>query len=88
MEDVDLKQTKKLFKKLINDPNSVFYSVNKISRTLLNKSRKSTYGKDKVFYSIYKVLEDKEEIWDDEKAKLPFYSPFVEQKKDIHCSRV
>ena len=53
---------------------------------LLNKSRKSAYGKDKVFYNIYKALEDKEVIWDKEKTKFPFYTPFVEQKKDIDRS--
>ena len=53
---------------------------------LLNKSRKSAYGKDKVFYNIYKALEDKKVIWDKEKTKFPFYTPFVEQKKDIDRS--
>ena len=86
MEDTDIKQTKNLFKKLINDPNSVFYSADKISGTLLNKSRKSVYEKDKVFYNIYKALEDKKVIWDSEKTKLPFYTPFVEQKKHINRS--
>ena len=86
MEDTDIKQTKNLFKKLINDPNSVSYSADKISGTLLNESTKSVYEKDKVFYNIYIVLEDKEVIWDSEKTKLPFYTPFVEQKKDIDRS--
>ena len=86
MEDTDIKQTKNLFKKFINDLNSVSYSADKISGTLSNKSTKSVYEKDKVFYNIYKVLEDKEVIWDSEKTKLPFYTPFVEQKKDIDRS--
>ena len=86
MEDVDLKQTKNLFKKLINDPNSVFYSADKISRTLLNKSRKSVYEKDRVFYDIHKSLEDKDVIWENEKTRIPFYTPFVEQKEDIDRS--
>ena len=86
MEDTDIKQTKNLFKKLINDPNSVFYPADKVSGTFLNKSRKSVYGKYKVFYNIYKALEDKEVLWDSEKTKLPFYTPFVEQKKDIDRS--
>ena len=44
-----IKQIKNLFKKLIKDKNSIFYSADKINRTLLNKSRTSSYEKDKVF---------------------------------------
>ena len=86
MDDSNLKQTKNLFKKLINDQNSVLYSADKISRTLSNRSRKSAYEKGKVFYKIYKALEDKDIIYDNEKARIPFCTPFVEQKKDIDCS--
>ena len=63
----------------------VFYFADKIGRALLNKSRKSAYEKDKIFY-ISKALEDKEVIWDNEKTKLPVYTPFLEQKKDIDRS--
>ena len=79
------KQVKNLFKKLINDQNSVFYSSGKITKTLLNKGRRSLYEKDKVFYKIFNSIEDKDVIYDfnDEKPRLPFYTPFVEQKKDI-----
>ena len=83
MDDSKLKQTRNLFKKLINDQNNVFYSADKISRMLLNRSRKSAYEKDRVFYKIYKSLEDKDVIYDSEKTRIPFYTLFVEQKKDI-----
>ena len=79
----ELKQAKNLFKKLINDQDSVFYSADKINSTLLNKARKSVYEKDKVFYKIYNSLEDQEIIYDNEKDRTPFYTSFVEQKKDI-----
>ena len=87
MED-EQKQVKNLFKKLINDQNSVFYSSDKITRTLLNKGRKSSYEKDKVFYKIFNLIEDKDIIYvfDTDKPKLPFYTPFIEQKKDIDRS--
>ena len=87
MED-EQKQVENLFKKLINDQNSVFYSSNKITRTLLNKSRKSSYEKDKAFYKIFNLIEDKDVIYDfdTDKPKLPFYTPFVEQKKYIDRS--
>ena len=48
----EIKQIKKLFKKLIKDKNSIFHLADKINRTLLNKSRTSSYEKDKVFYKI------------------------------------
>ena len=84
----EIKQIKNLFKKLIKDKNSVFYLADKINRTLLKKSRASSYQKDKVFYKIYIRLEDQEIIFDDdnEKERIPFYSPFVEQKQDIDRS--
>ena len=67
---------------------SVFYSSDKIIRTLLNKGRKSSYEKDKVFYKIFNLIEDKDIIYDfdTDKPKLLFYIPFVEQKKDIDRS--
>ena len=55
---------------------------------MLNKGRKSSYEKDKVFYKIFNLIEDKNIIYDfdTDKPKLPFYNPFVEQKKDINRS--
>ena len=84
----EIKQIKNLFKKLIKDRKSEFYLANKINRTLLNKSRTSSYEKDKVFYKICIRLEDQEIIYDNdnEKERIPFYTPFVEQKQDINRS--
>ena len=84
----EVKQIKNLFKKLLKDKDSVFYSADKINRTLLSKSRTSSYEKDKVFYKIYIRLEDQEMIYDDndEKERIPFYTPFIEQKQDINRS--
>ena len=55
---------------------------------MLNKGRKSSYEKDKVFYKIFNLIEDKDIIYDfdTDKPKLLFYTPFVEQKKDIDRS--
>ena len=82
------KQAKHLFKKLINDQNSVFYLSNKITKTLLNKGRKLSYEKDKIFYRIFSLIEDKDVIYDfdTDKPKLPFYALFIEQKKDFDRS--
>ena len=60
--------------------------ADKINKTLLNKSRKSVCKEDGVFYNVYKALENRNEIWDNKETRLPFYTPFVEQKKDIDRS--
>ena len=76
--DEQQKQLKNLFKKLINDQNSVFYAADKINNTLLNKGRRSSYEKDKVFYKIFNTIEDRNIIYeDDDKSRIPFYTPFV-----------
>ena len=76
------KRAKNLFKKLLTDANSVFYLAEKFNKTLLNKARKSFYEKDKVFYKLYATTEN-QNIFDNDKVKLPFYTPFLEKKKDL-----
>ena len=80
-----LKQTKNLFKKLIKDEKSVFYAVDRISGLLLGLAKKSLYEKDKVFYKYYLELEDRNVLYESEDPKkfILFYTPFVEQRKDI-----
>ena len=68
----------------MTDANSVFYSAEKTNETLSNEARKSFYEKDKIFYKLYARIED-QNIFDDEKVRVPFYTPFLEQKKDIAC---
>ena len=69
----------------MTDAKSVFYSAEKINKTLLNKARKSFFEKDKIFYKLYARIED-QAIFDDYKVKVPFYNPFLEQEKGIDCS--
>ena len=80
------KQVKNLFNKLIKDQNSVFFSSDRINKTLLNKGRKSNYEKDKVFYNLFKKIEDKNVIYDKDENRVPFYTPFIPQKKNIDRS--
>ena len=80
------KQLKNLFGKLTKDSNNLFYLVEKISRNLLNKAWKSVYEKDKVFYKLYNEIENRGTIFDKEDEKIPFRTPFIEQKKDIDWS--
>ena len=77
---------KNLFRKLINDENSVFFSSDRINKTLLNKGRKSSYEKDKVFYNLFKNIEDKNIIYNENENRVPFYTPFTPQKKNIDRS--
>ena len=84
-----LKQNKNLFKKLIKDEKSVFHAADRINKTLLNKARKSFYKKDKIFYQFYLELENKNVFYENDegtKMRIPFYAPFVEQRKDIDHS--
>ena len=77
------KQLKNLFGKLTKDSNSLFYSVEKINRNLLNKARKSVYEKDNVFCKLYNEIENRDTIFDEEDKKMPFCTSFTEQEKDI-----
>ena len=58
--------------------------MERITRTFLNKARKSLNKKHKVFYKYYLDLEDKNVLYEsgNKKAKISFYTPFVEQTKD------
>ena len=81
-------ETKKTTKKPIWKINKrfkqlIFKQVEKISRNLLNKAQKSVYEKDKVFYKLYNEIENRGTIFDKEDEKIPFRTPFIEQKKDI-----
>ena len=70
MENMKTEETKKqiinLFGKLTKDTNSLFYWVEKINRNLLNKAWKSVYEKNKVFYKLYKEIENCDTIFDEE----------------------
>ena len=57
--DIKNNRIQNLFRNLQKDPKSIFYSIENLSRTILNKARKSTYDKDKIFGNLYNQLEDK-----------------------------
>ena len=69
-----------LFRNLQKDPESIFYSIENLNRTILNKARKSTYDKDKVFVNLYNQLEDKNFYRND---NLPLVTPFVNKRRNI-----
>ena len=83
--DAEKKQLKNLYKKLLENENSVLFAIDKISVRLLNRLKKSSYEKDQVFYRLFKKLENEEEE-EKEEIQIPFYTPFIEQRKDIDRS--
>ena len=51
-----------------------------MSRSILNKARKSTYDKDNVFVNLYSQLEDKNFY---QNNNLPLVTPFVNKRSNI-----
>ena len=72
-----------LFRNLQKDQIGIFYSVLNLSRSILNKARKSTYDKDKVFVNSYNKLEDKNFY---QNNNLPSVMPFVNKRSNIDHS--
>ena len=72
-----------LFRNLQKDPKSIFYAIESLSRTILNKARKSAYDKDKVFVNLYDQLEDKNFYQND---NVPLVTPFVNKRSNIDHS--
>ena len=50
-----LKQTKNLLKKFIKDKKTIFYATNRITKTLLNKARKSLHETERFFINIIQI---------------------------------
>ena len=74
----------KRIQNLLKDPKSVFYSAANLSRTSLNKAKKSTYAKDNVFVNLYNQLEDKN--FYQKSNSLPLVTPFVNKRSNIDHS--
>ena len=72
-----------LFKNLQKDPRNIFYSIGNLSRSILNKARKSAYDKDKIFVNLYNQLEDKNFY---QNNNLPLVTSFVNKRSNIDNS--
>ena len=59
----------------------LFFASHKINKSLL-KSEKNQHMKKTVFYNFNENLENKNVLYEDKKHQIPFYIPFVEQKKE------
>ena len=77
------KRVQNLFRSLQNDPKSIFYTTNKLSKWLIKKAKTAFYDKDKVFVNLYEQLEDKDfyknENW-------PLVTPFTDKETNIDHS--
>ena len=78
------KRIQNLFRNLQKDSKSVFYSISNLSRALLNKAKKSRYGKDIVFVNLYNQLEDKN--FYQKNNNLPLVTLFVTKRSNIDHS--
>ena len=81
--DIKSKRIQNLFRNLQKDPKSIFSSIENLSRTILNRARKSTYDKGKVFVNLYNKLEDKNFYQND---NLPLITMFVNKRSNIDHS--
>ena len=77
--DIKTNRIQNLFRNLQKDPKSIFYVFENLSRTILNKARKSAYDKEKVFVNLYDQLEDKNFY---QNNNLPLVAPFVTPIKE------
>ena len=81
--DIKANRIQNLFRNLQKDPKSIFYAIENLSRTILNKTRKSAYDKNKVFVNLYDQLEDKNFY---QNNNLPFVTSFVNKRSNIEHS--
>ena len=81
--DIKNNRIQNLFKNLQKDSRSIFYSVGNLSRSILNKARKSAYDKGKAFLNLYNQLEDKNFY---QNNNLPLVTPFVNKRSNIDHS--
>ena len=78
------KRIQNWFRNLQKDSKIVFYFISNLSRALLNKAKKSTYGKDIVFVNLYNQLEDKN--FYQKNNNLPLVTLFVTKRSNIDHS--
>ena len=78
------KRVQNLFRSLQNDLKSVFYTTNKLSKSLIKKAKPAFYDKEEeVFVNLYEQLEDKDFY---KNENLPLVSPFIDKETNIDHS--
>ena len=81
--DIKINSIQNLFRNLQKDPKNIFYAIENLSRTILNKARKSAFDKDKVFVNLYNQLKDKN-LYENNNLRLVL--PFVNKRSNIDHS--
>ena len=81
--DIKTNRIQNLFRNLQKDPKNIFYTIENLSRTILNKVRKSAFDKDKVFVNLYNQLKDKN-LYENNNLRLVL--PFVNKRSNIDHS--
>ena len=72
------KRVQNLFRSLQNDLKSVFYTTNKLSKSLIKKAKPAFYDKEEeVFVNLSEQLEDKDFY---KNKNLPLVTPFIDKK--------
>ena len=77
------KRVQNLFRSLQNDSKSVFYTIDRLTKSLIKKAKTSFYDKDKVFVNLYGQIEDKD-FFKKENETLSLATPFVDKKTNIN----
>ena len=62
-----------------------FYTINRLTKSLIKKVKTSFYDKDKVFVNLYGQIEDKD-FFKKENETLPLVTPFVDEKTNLDHS--
>ena len=73
------KKATSLYNALVYDQKSIFYTTDRVTKTLIKKAKNSLYKKDIVFVNIYNGLENETFL----PEKLPLNTPSVEKKENI-----
>ena len=60
-----------------------FYTINRLTKSLIKKVKTSFYDKDKVFVNLYGQIEDKD-FFKKENETLSLATPFVDKKTNIN----
>ena len=84
------KRVQNLFRSPQNDPESVFYAIDRLTKSLIKKAKTSFYDKDKVFVNLYGQIKIKIKkikiFFKKENETLPLVTPFVDKKTNIDHS--
>ena len=82
-----MKKLKDLFRRLQTDSKCVLFTVETINKKELKNLKKSLYVKDKEFFNLFSILENKNDFLNNEKkVSVPIKATFVEKQDDIDRS--